>query len=130
MIIIVSLGLIDPLLQKSVLAQLSDPHNTISGNAATETVFMSWLAARPVGLRFKKVDSQRAVVQAVQAGSAADHAGLRQDDILKRVGDLDAPSPKQAAEHINNAWIAAKSAIDLVISRAGRDFYVVLRLHH
>jgi hypothetical protein len=110
-------------------AQLSNPQSSFSGGVALDEHLQSWLASEPLGLRFGKADGQPAAVQAVQPGSAADRAGLRQGDILVRIGDLDSPSPEQAAAHIHNAWSAGKSAIDLVVSRLGQDFYVVLRIH-
>ena len=116
------------IVREGALAQPPDVPSRVPGNAGAEKSLLSWLATGPVGLRLAEVDGQRAMVQAVQAGSAADHAGLQRGDILVRVGDLDAPSPDQAAEHINNAWAAGKSAIDFVVSRAGHDFYIALPL--
>jgi serine protease Do len=127
-IVIIMVACSGPFVREGALAQPSDVPSRIPGNAGAEKSLLSWLAARPVGLRLAEVDGQRAMVRAVQAGSAADHAGLQQGDILVRVGDLNVPSPDQAAEHINNAWTAGKSAIDLVVSRAGHDFYIALLL--
>lgn len=127
--VVVCAVLVGPAIYVDALAQMSDPHSNVPADARADTRFLSWLAGEPVGLQLRDTDGQRAGVQSVQPGSAADHAGLRRGDILVHVGDLSAPSSRQAAEHINNAWAAGKSAIDLVVSRAGQDFYVVLRLH-
>ncbi|HEY0185132.1 MAG TPA: PDZ domain-containing protein, partial [Rhodopila sp.] len=64
----------------------------------------------------------------VRADGMAARAGLRPGDTLVRVGNLQEPSPDQAAEHIRNAWAAGKCAIRLVVSRSGQDFYVPLPL--
>jgi S1-C subfamily serine protease len=127
--IVVFLGLIDPTIREGFSAQPSNPQNGSPGHAAVENSLLSWLAAQPVGLRLQRANGQPTTVQGVQTGSAADHAGLERGDVLLRVGDLEAPSPEQAAAHINNAWLAGKSAIELVVSRLGQDFYVVLRVH-
>jgi S1-C subfamily serine protease len=127
--IVVCLAPIDLMVREGFSAQLSDPQSGLPGNAAVEKHLLSWLAAQPLGLRLGEANGQPATVQGVQPGSAADRAGLQQGDVLVRVGDLEAPSPEQAAAHINNAWSAGKSAIELVVSRLGQDFYVVLRIH-
>jgi hypothetical protein len=127
-VLVVCAGFINQRVHKGALAQSSDPPS-ISRKAEREKGLLTWLAGPPVGLLLGNLAGQPAAVEAVQAGTAADHAGLHQGDILERVGDLDIPSSDRAAEHINNAWTAGKSAIDLVVSRAGHEFYVVLRLH-
>jgi hypothetical protein len=48
---------------------------------------------------------------------------------VRQVDDQPVTSAEAAAEEIRSAWTAGKSAVDLVVSRGGQDFYVALRLH-
>jgi S1-C subfamily serine protease len=97
--------------------------NSLGGPAA-----ITWISKSPIGMDLTSALQGRTSVGSVLAGGTAATSGLQQGDVLLQVGEYQAPSPEQVAADIQNAWAAGKSAIDLIVSRSGRQFYVVLSL--
>jgi serine protease Do len=64
-----------------------------------------------------------AVVTAVQPGSAASQAGLEPGDVILEVNRTPVSNPQRLAE----AWGNADKPLALLIWRAGRTFYAVLK---
>jgi S1-C subfamily serine protease len=86
---------------------------------------IAWLARPPVGL----VLSSGADVESVLSDGLADKAQIKAGDRMLQVDHVAVTSADAAAAQIQAALSSGKSAIDLVIQRNQRDYYIVLPLH-
>jgi membrane-associated protease RseP (regulator of RpoE activity) len=86
------------------------------------------LHAQPLGLAFSQSATGETIIANIPTEGAASAAGLRDGDRLIEIGDDNAPTPASAAASIRAAQAAGRSAINLIVSRAGRLYYVALLL--
>jgi C-terminal processing protease CtpA/Prc len=88
----------------------------------------AWVGVTQLGMALRRDADGHTIVGSLRPDGPAAQSGLHSGDVLERIGTRPAPPPDQAAIDIRNAAQAGKSAVSLVVSRAGHDFYVVLPL--
>jgi len=104
----------------------------IRRSGATQTVRLTAAAPPPavdrrtLGLTMRRVPGVGAEVLRVQAGSAADEAGIEPRDVVTRAGQMDAPSPAD----INRAFTAAPRGTTILVAlvRDGTHHVVAVRV--